>query len=270
MHPGGAERGLVSPEAEREIARAGDSLDSLVKPSSAMTSLERMEIYAGAYYARLLECLRAEFPVTAKAVGEAVFGDFAVGYLQRYPSTSYTLSRLGANFPRFLAETRPEEDGDWPGLVIELARLEWDFSEVFDGPGNEGQPGLAAAALAQIPADQLSAIRLTASPCLRLREFDYPVHRYYLQLRAGKDAAPPERVRTRLAIGRREFVVRHYELSEFEHALLAAILSGATLGEAISQAAATAPVDVETLAARLQESFARWSAEGFFLSAEAT
>ena len=101
MHPGGAERGLVSAEAEREIPRVGDSLESLIKPSSAMTSLERMEIYAGAYYARLLECLRAEFPITAKAVGEEVFGDFAVGYLQRYPSTSYTLCRLGANFPRF-------------------------------------------------------------------------------------------------------------------------------------------------------------------------
>jgi len=268
MHPGGAEQGLVSPDATRAIAPAGRSLESLVNPSSAMTSLERLEIYAGAYYARLLECLRAEFPMTAKAVGEEVFDEFAVGYLQRYPSTSYTLCRLGASFPRYLAETRPEEEGDWPGLIIDLARLEWDFSEVFDGPGTEGRAGLAADALAQIPADQFSAVRLTAAPCLRLREFDYPVHRYYMQLRAGDDAAPPKRERTRLAISRREFVVKHYELSEFEHTLLSAILTGATLGAAISQAAATAPIEIESLAVRLQESFARWSAEGFFLSAE--
>ena len=75
--------------------------------SKRRTSVERLEVYANAYYARLLECLRDEFPALLHAVGEEVFDGLAFGYLQAYPSTSYTLSNLSRNFARFLEETRP-------------------------------------------------------------------------------------------------------------------------------------------------------------------
>jgi hypothetical protein len=86
-----------------------------------------------------------EFPVLKHALGAEVFDAFAVGYLERYPSRSYTLFQLGANFPRFLAETRPEAgkgEGEalpvnWPDFLIDLATLELTFNEVFDGLGVE-------------------------------------------------------------------------------------------------------------------------------------
>jgi len=267
MHPAGAADGIASDEARREIELKGHALESVVNPSNAMSSLARMEIYAGSYYARLLECLRAEFPVTAKAVSEEIFDEFAVGYLQRYPSTSYTLTRLGANFPQYLAETRPADQADWPDAIIELARLEWESGEVFDGPGAEELPRLDPGLLAKISPEQLDTVRLTPTPCLRLREFEYPVHRYFSSLRAGDEVAVPERERTWLAISRQMYQVKHFELSAVQYALLSSIVSGATLGAAIASAAEAAS-DVESLAQALQESFARWSAEGFFLSVE--
>jgi hypothetical protein len=108
MHP----LGIASAEARGQIDVGPDQAETVVTRSRALTALERLEIYGYAYYARLLECLREEFPVMKHALSEEVFDAFAVGYLQQYPSRTYTLFQLGTNFPRYLAETRPEGGGE--------------------------------------------------------------------------------------------------------------------------------------------------------------
>src|SRR5260370_24135808 len=106
-HPVGVAEGAASEPARSQIDVGPDGLESVVTRSRALTAIERLEIYSHAYYARLLECLREEFPVLKHALGEEVFDAFAVGYLEKYPSRRYTLFQLGDYFPRFLAETRP-------------------------------------------------------------------------------------------------------------------------------------------------------------------
>src|SRR5262245_9550410 len=105
MHPGGVDEGIVSAEARGHIDVGPDQAEIVLTRSRALTALERLAVYGHAYYARLLECLREEFPVLKHALGEEVFAAFAFGYLQHYPSRSYTLFQLGSNFPRYLAET---------------------------------------------------------------------------------------------------------------------------------------------------------------------
>src|SRR5271170_7709909 len=111
-HPDGGEAGLASALARNEIDVSPDRVEDVVDPSKRRTSVERLEVYANAYYARLLECLRDEFPALLHAVGDDVFDGLAFGYLQAYPSTSYTLSNLSRNFAQFLEETRPRDDDD--------------------------------------------------------------------------------------------------------------------------------------------------------------
>src|SRR6516162_5491651 len=106
-HPGGVAAGVASDEARRLIDVAPADAGRVVTRSRALTALERLEIYHRAYHARLLECLREEFPVLEHALGRDVFDQFALGYLQKYPSHSYTLNQLGTCFPQFLAESRP-------------------------------------------------------------------------------------------------------------------------------------------------------------------
>src|SRR5260370_4744681 len=155
MHPVGVAEGIASDEARRHIDVGPDEAETVVTRSRALTALERLAIYSYAYYARLLECLREEFPVLKHALGDEIFDAFAAEYLERYPSRSYTLFQLGVNFPRFLAETRPdspspspsplggEGEGEgavnWPDFLIDLATLELAFNEAFDGPGVEGK-----------------------------------------------------------------------------------------------------------------------------------
>ena len=207
MHPVGVAEGIASAEARRHIDVGPDEAETVVTRSRALTALERLGIYGYAYYARLLECLREEFPVLRHALTQEVFDAFAVGYLQAYPSRSYTLLQLGANFPRYLAETRPEEGvgeglpADWPDFLIDLATLELTFNQVFDGPGVEDKRLLDAEQLRAIPAERFQDSRLVGVSCLCLLPLRYPVHRYFTAVRRHEDPVPPQSADTYLRAG---------------------------------------------------------------------
>ena len=274
MHPVGIAEGIASDEARRHIDIEPGEAEKVITRSRSLTAHERLGIYGYAYYARLLECLREEFPVLMHALTQEVFDTFAVGYLQAYPSRSYTLLQLGANFPRYLSETRPEDGGgeglptDWPDFLIDLATLELTFNEIFDGPGVEGERLFDAEQLLAIPAERLPEARLIGVSCLRLLPLRYPVHRYFTAARRHEDPMPPEAADTYLAVTRRRYVVRHYELSPPAYELLRALLAGQTVGEAIGQAARAAGPDLERFAANLRIWFRDWAAEGFFRALE--
>jgi hypothetical protein len=185
MHPAGAAEGIASAEARQAIDLPLDQAERVVTRSRSLSGLERLAIYGRAYYARLLDCLRESYPVLFHALGEDAFGAFALDYLQKYPSRSYTLNDLGASFPRYLRESRPaDEPGpSWPDFIIDLAALEWTYNEVFDGPGAEGQRLLGAEQLRSVPPERWPEARLVPVPCLRVLALRYPVHTYYTAVR---------------------------------------------------------------------------------------
>ena len=273
MNPLGVVDGIDSADARAHIDVSPADVETVVERSSHQSSVERLEIYARAYYARLLECLQTEYPITVKLLGTEVFDEFGAEYLRRYPSRSYTLNHLGRDFPKFLAETRPtstDEDNSWLDFLVDLAKLEWCFSVVFDGPGAENEPLLAFDRIQGISAERWADARLAPVPCLQILKLDFPVQVYYRAIRDGVDAVPPAREPTWLAISRRNFVVRHYPLTPCEAEILGAILSGATIGEAIRAliAQAALPADFDTFQADVQRWFREWTAEGFFLKVE--
>lgn len=275
-NPAGVEGGVDSEEAQRLIRLKRGELEAVIRRSKKVTAADRLAIYANAYYARLLECLASFFPVLKTAVGDEVFEGFAFEYLQHYPSESYTLDRLGDNFARFLDETRPEpEEGSepgevsWPDFLIDLATLEWTLNKVFDGPGVEFQPLLTAEALQAFPPESFADARLVPVPCLRLLTFRYPVNAYYTAARhaeEGEEVAVPDPEEERIALSRRDFVVRRYPLDAAQYALLEKILADETVGEALAAAAEVSGLDDEGLGDAFQAWFRFWVAEGFFQS----
>lgn len=285
-HPAGVAAGIASDAAQAAIPVSPDEVERVVTRSQALDSIERLGVYANAYYARLLECLRDVFPIVARTLGEELFDHFALGYLQKYPSQSYTLCELGARFAQFLDETRPTEPDaaaaeaglspDWPRFVVDLARLEWTVGQVYDGPGMENRQGVLADALAAIPPDRWLAARLQLAPCVRLLLFRYPVNDFYTKMRAidraddddpiEDDLAIPRPEETYVALSRRDYVVRRYPLAKPQYALLAAFESGATVEAAIAAAAADCDLSDDELAVALHRWFADWTADQFFLS----
>ncbi|HEY6320566.1 MAG TPA: DNA-binding domain-containing protein [Thermoanaerobaculia bacterium] len=291
-HPAGVAAGASSPAAQRLVRLDRGSLEQLVRRSRRLTAEQRLEIYANAYYARLLECLRDTFPALTRVLGAEAFDSFAFDYLQRYPSRSYTLYRLAESFPRFLDETRPEQSPAagtagpaWPDFLIDLATLELAIAEAFDGPGAEGEPLLAAAdLLARRAGGDFAKARLAPVPCLRLLRFSHPVNAFYssaMAMRSRQPVEPPGLLDTRaetaaadlpvpdpgaehIALSRTDYVVRRYPLTPFEAAVLAALVAGATVGDAIAGAAAASELPDDELAAQLDAAFRRWTAAGFF------
>jgi hypothetical protein len=268
MHPGGVVAGIDSAEARRHIDVAPADVEAVIAPSLAQSSVDRLAIYARAYYARLVECLQAEFPVMIAALGAELFDEFAIAYLQKYPSRSYTLDHLGRDFAAYLAETRRASGGEsdsWLDFLADLARLEWHIAEVFDGLGVEHQPLLEVDQLLSIPPERWPAARLIAAPCLRLMRFDFPIDEYYRALRDGQETEPPEPGEMFLAITRRDYVVRHYRLTPPQHAILAGLAAGEPVGAAVMRGAElVSDAEFDSFAGDLRAWFARWAAAGFF------
>jgi hypothetical protein len=272
MHRGGVAEGVDAAESRQHIDITLNELPSVIRPSESLSSADRLEIYVNAYHARLLECLDEEFVVTRWTLGDELFGAVAFGYLQSYPSQSYTLNQLGARFPRYLAETRLHAAGtpadavpNWPEFVIELATLERSLYEVYDGPGTEQSGALDASRLAQLPADAWGDLRLIAAPCLRLHSFAHAVSAYWGARKDGEEPVIGGQQPTWLAINRREFVVERHELSRAQFALLNALAEGSTLSEAIEAAATLPGAASENVEAQLGPWFAGWMAAGFFV-----
>ena len=270
-HPLGVTAGIESDAARGEIDVDTDRIESVISPSLALGSIERLEVYGSAYYARLLECLREEFSAVVHAVGEETFDSFSFEYLQQYPSRSYTLSDLGAQFAQFLRETRPERDPetgdtpDWADFLIDLATLERLYSDVFDGPGIEEEPPLTPADFGKITPEAWPEVKLIPAPCFRLIELRFPVHEYVTALREEKDPEIPAPEPTWLALTRRNYVVRRIPVTPVQYALLEALAAGSPVGEAIARVAESQPdLDVDRFAGELQEWFHTWSSARLF------
>lgn len=270
-HPHGVAAGIESHDAQSEIEVTPEAIESVITRSKALGSIERLEVYGSAYYARLLECLREEFSAVAHAVEEETFDSFSFEYLQKYPSTSYTLGHLGEHFPQFLRETRPErdadagEDPDWADFLIDLATLERLYSDVFDGPGIENERPLTAEDFARIPPEVWPEVKLVVAPCFRLIQLQFPVHEYITALRENREPEMPAPDRTWLAVTRRNFVVRRNPVTPVQYALLEALASGAQVGKAIESVAESQPdLDLEQFAGELRDWFHEWSAARLF------
>jgi putative DNA-binding protein len=289
-HPEGAEAGAITPEAQRLISLPRGELEKIIIGTETLSAGERLAIYAHAYYARLTECLTEVFPILKRALGEEVFHGFALDYLRAHPSRSYTLNELGRRFPEYLRATRPasgegqtesvtgvadEADEvlrpEWPEFLIDLARLEWAIYEVFDGPGVEGQKLLSADDLLGIGAERWPNARLELVPCFVLLETVFPVNDYYTAARSSTEEVPlPEPEESFVALTRRDYIVRRYNVSRAEFALMRALREKRTVGEAIESAANASEDAPEIFAGRLELWFRNWTAEGFFRAVQLT
>jgi hypothetical protein len=257
-------------------ARAGDAqaqLDKLILPSRQQSAAERMAVYSSAYFARLLEVLRELFPCLRFAVGDELFDQFAVQYVEAHPPGSYTLHRLADEFAEFLEATRPRDD-DWLGFVVDLARLEHAIDQVFDGPGPELTSGPRAfrgneltLASNQLPAKDSRPPGVTLVPGFRLLTFRFPVSSYFTAWKAGEQPAWPAARQQHVALLRRDYIVRRHELTPIQFDLLSRLAAGQTLDQSLA-AIAVQYGSIDDLAADVECWFTHWSAAGFFLATD--
>lgn len=213
-----------------------------------------MGIYADAYLARLVEALAEDFPAVSRLLGRRGFHAMCRGYLQRFPSRSRSLNPLGRGLPEVLSDRPAARD---------LARVEVAMGEVFDA---EAAEPLRPSDFAKMAPATLAGARLKFVPAFRLLELAHAANPYIDAVRQGRETSPRlKRVRSWMAVYRKEFQVWRVDLKESAHAALSALHRGRTVSQAVAAAARFWTGTPEGLQAQIRRWFGEWVSEGFFL-----
>jgi hypothetical protein len=269
--PTGVQAAVAGETAQRSINVPFEQLEEVVTRSQSLTAAERLAIYSRAYHLRLLDCFVAVFPCLHFALGDELFRRFAIEYLQKYPSRSYTLNQLATRFPKFLAETRPDaglpvdEQEVWPDFLIDLSRLELAFWETFDGPGVEGRSRQHEDELRGLDWEELAMRRLLPAPCLRLFAFEFPVVGYFREFRAGVKPRLPAPATSHLAMTRQEYSVRLYDLTPCQFEFLRGLIDGQTVLASARAAARANSLDLDSERDSFRNQLCQWVSVQFFL-----
>ena len=228
-HPGTVEEALRVSDHDAPPLRVGD----VILPSKTLSPPERVAIYHDMYPLRMAEALQSDYPALAHYLGEQGFRDLVRGYLQSFPSRSYTLNRLGDHLPGHV-KTAPGVRR--PGFCHDLARLELAVSEVFDAPET---PPLSEQAIAGVSLEAWERAVLEPVRAFRLLAFRYPVNAYLQSVKDDDHDHPKARLKdTWVAVYRRDYAVYRLELTRPAHDLLADLVAGRPLGAALTRAVA--------------------------------
>src|SRR5271156_3125273 len=119
---------ITTPEGERRNERARGGAEALVRGDRCVSAIDRVNIYANAYFHRLLDCLNEEFPATLAVMGPDNFAALGRDYLVQYPPSEPSIVHAGRYLATFLRNHRLARQ--WP-FIAELARLERAILDVF-------------------------------------------------------------------------------------------------------------------------------------------
>lgn len=208
----------------------GRSLAGFVVSDARQGAVARLEVYANAYFARLLEVLTEDFGALAASIGAGGIHDVATVYLLACPPRRPSIRHAGERLAAFLAEHPAALPFRlrWPWCA-DLARLETALGDAFDAAD---APLLTREALASLPPSAWASLVLRVQPCVRVLRLGWPV----LPLREAyeRDApptAPPAAPSDNAAlVWRRDEQVRFRALEPLEASLLEATLCGDDFG----------------------------------------
>ena len=254
QHPRAAAHAIDASSARTQIAPAAVRRGQVIAPAHNATLFQRVDVYGGAYLARLIEALEGDHRGLRFALGHADFGKLIARYVQRHPSRHPNLNRFGKDLPAFIAR-----QSSLPHRLFlrELARLEVTMSLAFDAP--EFVPLDASTLPQQSPTDWVHAV-LRPNPSLHLLRLRYPANRY---LQAVLDDASPRVPRAGLecvAVYRQAGRVWRMTVPAPMAKVLDRLIAGVAIGHAL-EVRGQQPEDVARW-------FGEWSGSGFFVAVE--
>ncbi len=232
-------------KTQADGSKTADFAAQFIKPNKRLTSLERLQIYNQQYWLRLIECLEEDFRGVQSLLGRKKFHALAIGYLQTYPSRSFSLNLLGSKLPDFLLK-EPYWGEQNQELLLDVARFEWAQIFALDA---EEKPPLRATA---ITCDEPMQLILTLQPHLVLLKLNYPADTFVGRIershighseayvsnkqRRATIAKPttPKPKKIYLAVFRSDNSIYSQRLEPAAFALLQLLKDGMPLGEACS------------------------------------
>lgn len=208
-----------------------------------------LSIYANAYRSRLLEALADAYTKTHAWLGDALFDRVALDYIERQAPNARNLRWYGADFAEQLPPTVPRR-----AAVAELMRLEWALRGVFDGADSAV---LGNACLGAIPAQAWATLHLQAVPTAQMLCFDFNTVAVWQALDDGLPAPPCAHglQPVHWLLWRKDLQPHFRSLDALQHALIGAVLEGASFAAACERAQVHDPTQAaERIGACLRQS----------------
>jgi Putative DNA-binding domain len=254
---------ITSPEALTAGLSHGsdlpsDAIEVVVLGDERLSARDRIDIYATAYFCRLLDCLHEEFPATLAVVGPDNFAALARDYLLQYPPSEPSINHAGRYLAGYLRNHRLARQ--WP-FITELATLERAILDVFHAAD---APTLSVEGLRMIPPQRWPELELRAHPAVRIVHGEWRVADVLSAVESGDEWSLPAHERAVMILWRQNAQVRYRDLREVEVKALGLVSQGASFA-AICEAIATDPGqhDQTTLIGQM---LARWLADEIILA----
>jgi hypothetical protein len=133
--------------------------------NSHLNAKERFDIYVNDFWPRILDSLAEDFPELKKLLGEKSFTNWVEKYIDKYPSTSFTLFYLGKNLPQFM---KRYYRGKNKKNVLETANFEWAQVKAYVAPGLKG---LNPQDLSKKQKENLAHLKIILHPSVSLVDY---------------------------------------------------------------------------------------------------
>jgi hypothetical protein len=197
---------------------------------------DRIGIYRDTIFANYRKALSATYPVVKRLVGGEFLRVAVDAFVRAHPSTCGDLNIYGDSFGDFLAAYPPAAELPY---LADVARLEWAIDEAHRAPDSPRVPESVLAALSIAPPARLPALRLRLDASCRLLTSPFPILRIWQTNQAGyagDDHVSLGDGGDALLVRRDPHGISLERVSAGDHAWLAALGEGETLGAAIDRA----------------------------------
>jgi hypothetical protein len=268
-----APEGVAAALAEEDRASGGPAsgaairrLEGLIRSDASLDATGRLEIYANAYFHRILGVLSSDYPALEQALGRDPFNDLVTSYLLVEPSRHPSLRYAGARLADFLSSNAAaagiRRRSPW---ASDLAAFEWARADVFDAADGSM---LVRESLASLAPDEFGSLFLRLGPWARLHSFEHSVDRLWGAAIRGEELVVDGVTNSMsVLIWRKDEVAVHRRVDQPEEAALS-MLSLGTRFDDLCEWAATEVGESEA-PAQAAGWLDRWVADGLLLVAVA-
>jgi hypothetical protein len=236
--------------------------DAAIKPyiadSQQGDTQERLEIYSNAYRFRLIDALADTFPAVHTLMGDELFYQTALAYLDAYPSHHFSLRYFGDGLSHFLHGYV----ADTP-VYAEMAGVEWALRHSFD---SADIAPVTLQALQAIPPEQWGEVRFGFHPSVQCQILKWNTCQLWAAIDEGAGPIAPVQQEYPQAwvIWRKELLTyyRSLEVDEawaLDHALQGELFAGLCSG-------LCEWVDELHAPARLAGFVSRWIGDGLLVA----
>ncbi|MGK5594584.1 MAG: HvfC/BufC family peptide modification chaperone [Parachlamydiaceae bacterium] len=237
-----------------------------IKPSPALKSYQRIEIYNQQYWWRLLKIMQETYPLAVRLFSYEDFNrTLATPYLQKYFPNHWSLSLLGDRLPQWVEEEYHADDKE---LITHSVAMDHAYNRAFF---SLHYPALSLEDLQGANSVLILNTKLHLQPHVRLFKMPFDLFAFRKELMkespeywVENDFPQLKKDRTYhfLVYRRRSLMVTWKEISPTEYALLEQFSLGASV-DVICQWIETQPETTQQEAeSHLSAWFQDWSAEG--------